>query len=66
MNNEQIVILNQFAFVGLFIAAIAGMLALVYWQQTKAIAAMFKSTIVALLIGLGILDDTNNNNTNAS
>ena len=62
MNNEQLVIIRQFAVFGLFLAAIVTLLFYVYWQQTKAIAAMFKGTIVALLIALGINDDTNNNN----
>jgi uncharacterized membrane protein len=63
MNNEQIVNLRQFAVFGLFLAAIVTLLFYVYWQQTKAIAAMFKGTIVALLVALGIIDDTDNNNT---
>jgi len=66
MNNEQIAVVKQFLFLGLFLAAIVGMLGLVYWQQTKAIAAMFKGTIVALLVALGIYDDTDNNNSAAS
>jgi putative flippase GtrA len=66
MTNEEIVIVRKFAAIGLFLTAIVMMLFYVYWQQTKAIAAMFKSTIVALLIGLGILDDTDNNNSAAS
>jgi hypothetical protein len=68
MNNEQLVIFRQFAAFGLFLAAIITLLFYVYWQQTKAIAAMFKGTIIALLVALGIYDDTDtdNNNTNAS
>lgn len=66
MSNEQLGAIRQFAVFGLFIAAIVAMLLYVYWQQTKAIAAMFKSATVALLIGIGILDDTNNNNGAAS
>jgi len=60
MNNEQLVTLRQFSVIGLFIAAFAVLLFYVYWQQTKAIAAMFKGTIVAVLIALGIINEDNN------
>jgi len=66
MSNEQIVNLRQFAVIGLFATAFVVVLFYVYWQQTKAIAAMFKGTIVALLVALGIYDDTDNNNSAAS
>ena len=62
MSNEQIVTLRQFALIGLLATAFVVVLFYIYWQQTKAIAAMFKGTIVALLIALGIYDDTDNNN----
>jgi len=60
MNNEQLVILRQFAVIGLFATAFIVLLFCVYWRQTKAIAAMFKGTIVAVLIALGIINEDNN------
>ena len=62
MTNEQIVVVRQIALISLLVAAVIVLLFYVYWHQVKSIGLMFKSGVVALLIGIGIIDEVDNNN----
>jgi len=61
MNNEQIVVIREFALFGLLAVGVAVMVFYLYWQQVKTITSIFKGVAIALLVALGIYDDTDNN-----
>jgi len=58
MNNEQLSNIPPLVVIGCVVLSFLGIMAYTYRQQLKFV----KSGFVALLVLLGIIDDTNNNN----
>ena len=61
MNNETIVIIKQVTTIGLLAMGMLAILLYTYWNQVKDIKQIFKGTIVAFLVTLGLYEDKDNN-----
>jgi len=66
ITNEQRAILAPLAIGALFVATVIVLLFYVYWREVKSIGLMFKGGVIAVLIAIGLMDDTNNNNSDAT
>ena len=61
MTNETIVIIKQVTTAVLITTGIIAILLYTYWNQVKKIKQIFKGTIIAFLVSLGLYEDTDNN-----
>jgi len=61
MTNETIVIIKQVTTAVLIATGIIAILLYTYWNQVKKIKQIFKGTIIAFLVSLGLYEDTDNN-----
>ena len=61
MTNETIVIIKQVTTAVLITTGIIAILLYTYWNQVKKIKQIFKGTIIAFLVSLGLYEDTDSN-----
>ena len=62
MNNEDAANIPPLITVGALVIAFILLMLYQYRLQVKMVAMSFKMSVIALLVMLGIIDDTNNNN----